>query len=437
MRLKKTGYGNLIGAICIVAMFFIGSCSSPTQIPIDEKSITEFHLMNDKVINRLQSQINLFIDYSTCMADAVTSSEFFSQIRPRITGMNPTLYGIKGNNIDLISSDNVTVNVELNKITEIPYANIRDACKIICSGNNQAILITDGEYWTVGIGEMTDLPYLLDPFTTWLSKGFSIYIYVEDYIENYHGLSFPKKRFYFIFTDDKLKNNIYQDLKRAFQVSPLGPTLKIFRLSNNDIQLTGKLSVYDQIESTLVTDRGITAFDIESEWENLDMYVLNATNSEDGAAIEGGNYLMRGLKMSPDPISFYTYPELDIKVYNVSEGYLNYKKPDLDSCEVRDIFILDKDLYRNTGEIGIKMSKHYSNSLKEETENLLRIDIIAKETKKRISMTDLVWKSLSTNATNISVYQSILQTIQKPEIDPALCNKVLYTIYLKTKAYKI
>ena len=438
MSFKLPKYKGLIRALCIASMIGIGSCKSPTHFTVDEKSIMEFHAKTDSAINRLDSHVNLFIDYSTCMAEAVKSSQFFSQIRPRITGINPTLYGIKGNNIEMISNDNVAVNVELNKIAEFPYADLKGAFSQICDKNNQAILITDGEYWTPGIGEMTDLPYFKDQFVKWLSKGFDIYIYVEDYVEQYHGKAFAKKRFYFIFTDDNLKNNIYEELKRAFTVSPLSPILKLYKLSTKDFLPDGKLVVYDQIESTQVTEKGFVAFDIGSEWENLDMYVLNATNAEDGTSVAGGNYLIRGLKITPYPDSVYTFPELDIKVYNVSENYLDStKEVNLESCEAKDLFILDKELYKGTGEIGIKMSKNYSNSLSEETENLLRIDIVAKETKKRLNMEDFIWQSLSGKATNISIYQSILQTIEDQAIDPARSGKPLYTIYLKTKAYKI
>jgi hypothetical protein len=436
MSLKLPIFKVLIGAFCLCFIFILESCDPPTPITINEKSITEFHMKNYPVINRLNSGVNLFIDYSTCMVEAVNSSEFFNRIRPRITGMNPTLYGIRGNNIDMISSDNVSVNVELNRLREYPYANLIGACQQICDGNNQAILMTDGEYWTPGIGEMTDLPYFKDSFVKWLSRGFDIYIYVEDYNEKYHGRVYAKKRFYFIFTDDNLSNNIFEGLIRAGDFAQLSSSLKLIKLSNRDIQIRGNLTVHTDLVSTLVTDRGITAFEIGSEWEDLGKYVLYATNSVNGADTTGGDYLIRGLQMTSDPISAYSYPDLDIKVYNVSESYLDTVKPDLSSGEVRDVFILDKELYRKSGEIAIKMAEDYNNSLSEDTENLLRIDIVSRVTDKRIDETDFEWQSLSTSAINRSVYESIIQTLNDPLIDPARNNEILYTIYLKTCALK-
>jgi hypothetical protein len=93
-------------------------------------------------------------------------------------------------------------------------------------------------------------------------------------------------------------------------------------------------------------------------------------------------------------------------------------------------------LFLKTGEIAIKMAEDYNNSLSEETENLLRIDIVSRVTDKRIDETDFEWQSLSTSAINRSVYESIIQTLNDPLIDPARNNEILYTIYLKTCALK-
>jgi hypothetical protein len=438
MRFILHKFKGLIGAFCIILIFNFESCSPPTPITIDENSIQEFHMKSGNGNERLNSGVNLYIDYSTCMVEAVRSSAFFAQIRPRITGMNPVLYGIKGNNINKITSDNVTVNVELNNINEFPYANLKRASEQICSGNNQAIMITDGEYWTEGIGEMTDLPFFKDAFIIWLSRGFDIYVFVEDYREEYRSVSYDKKRFYFIFTDDNLQNNIYEGLNSAFDFSQYSSSVRLVKLSLNDIQIRGKLSFYSELESTLITDRGFTAFEIESDWNNMDTYILNATNSDDGTVIEGGNYLLRGLQMTSDMLSAYSYPDLDIKVYNVSSSFLYNEKPDLPKCEIKDVFVFDKELYKKTGEIGIKMSKDYYNynSLRDTSQNLLRIDIVAEVTNKRLNESDFEWRSLSSRGLNRSVYESIFQTIIDPLIDPSLNKKGLYTIYLKTDALK-
>jgi len=434
IRFKVQRCRDLLWILFIYLMSGLESCKSPTVVQIDEKSITDFHLMNLQSANELNPEVKLFIDYSTCVAQAVNSSDFFRQIRPRITGLNPILYGIRGSKIDSISADKDIINQELSEVNEIPYADLETASKIICDGNNQAILITDGEYWTEGIGERTDLAYLKDPFIKWLARGFDIYIYIEGYEENYFGKNYSKKRFYFLFTDDRLSSNIFRELNKAFNVSPLGTDLRLVKLSNSDILVGDKLAVFPDLDSKLITDKGFTAFEIMSDWKSMDEYVLNAKNSEDGTPIAGGTYLLRGLKMASDENSTYNYSELGITVYNVSQSFLNNAKTDLSSCEVKNMFVLDEELYKKTGEIGIKISGDYYNSLSEESENLFRIDIYAKNTGKKINREDFEWKSMSKNEVNSSVFESILQTIDNALIDPAVTNNPLYTIYLKTNS---
>lgn len=42
-----------------------------------------------------------------------------------------------------------------------------------------------------------------------VEKGHDIYIVAEPYKEAYNGNVFDKKRFYFLFTDSRVPNNIY------------------------------------------------------------------------------------------------------------------------------------------------------------------------------------------------------------------------------------
>jgi len=423
---------DFAGVFCIGLVSCFVSCTDPTPVQINEKSITEFHQLNEQTANKLNSGVDLFIDYSTCVAEAVRSSDFFSHIRPRITGLNPVLYSIKGDAIDSVSSNKDIINQEISLIKEISYSNLEAAGQIICTGNDQAILVTDGEYWTVGAGERTDLAYLKDPFIKWLVRGFDIYVYIEDYEERYFGQLYSKKRFYFLFTDDKLANNIYQELNKAFIVSPLSESLHLIKLSNTDIQISNHLTVFPDLDSKVITDKDFTAIEILSDWESLDEFVLYAKDPESGSSVPGGTYLVRGLKMTSDPGSSYSYPELSIKVYNVSQSYLNNEKADLSACEIQDFFILDEELYKSNGEIGIKLSEDYYNSLNAETENLLRIDIFAKKTDKNIQRNDFEWKSMSKAGTNSSVFESVLQTVDNASVDPSFNHQVLYTIYLKT-----
>ena len=438
MNFKILKANNLIGFLSILLFSVCDSCVKPRVIPIDKVTITNFHQKNIEPTIMIGPNVNLFIDYSTCVVDAVRSSAFFHQIRSRITGLipTPTLYGLKGQSIVQIGNNMDVINQELNNIHEISYANIEGACHQICMNNEQAILITDGEYWTAGIGERTDLAYLKDSFVKWISKGFEIYVYIESYIEKYNGNNYNKKRFYFLFTDDKIQNNIYQELNKAFSVSPINSSLKLIKLSNSDIQPNGKFSINQDLSSTVLIDENFSAYEIGDDWDTIDEFILNAKDPNTGISIPGGGYLLNGLKLTSNPLSPYTYAQLDLKVYQVSENFINKQKIDFNANEVNDIFTLDNNLYKKSGEIGIKILGDYSKSLSKTSENLLRIDIIAKTVNKKLNRADFEWKSLSVNGTNSSVFESILQTIDNDKIDPGSSQKILYTLYLKTSPLK-
>ena len=62
-------------------------------------------------------------------------------------------------------------------------------------------------------------PYLADAFKTWMKKGHDIFIISEPYIETNNGLQYNKKRFYFLFTDTRLKVTIQRKGMAGYQAS--------------------------------------------------------------------------------------------------------------------------------------------------------------------------------------------------------------------------
>ena len=61
-------------------------------------------------------------------------------------------------------------------------------------------------------------PYLAEAFKTWLKKGHDIFIFVEPYEELVGARSVQKKRFYFLFTDQRLPDNIYNRVKLSVRL---------------------------------------------------------------------------------------------------------------------------------------------------------------------------------------------------------------------------
>lgn len=91
---------------------------------------------------------------------------------------NPVFYSIKGNVIKEETKDRQMVYQLLRTVKEVNNADIKTAVNRIVNGNRQAVLITDGEFFTQGItGDNLNNPYLSESFRTWMKKGNDIYTY--------------------------------------------------------------------------------------------------------------------------------------------------------------------------------------------------------------------------------------------------------------------
>ena len=69
-------------------------------------------------------------------------------------------------------------------------------------------------------------------FKKWLLKGHDIHIIAEPYQEVYKGQTFNKKRFYIIFTDDRIEGNIYSRISEVVNLEDF-PQIDEFHLSGN------------------------------------------------------------------------------------------------------------------------------------------------------------------------------------------------------------
>lgn len=310
---------GLLFFILIICITLVSSCDTTERYEVDIDELQNIYSLT-KPTSTLVSDIELYVDYSTCVIEAVSNSAFFSSIRPRITGANPTLFAIKGPVISEISSDKDIVNQELNKITEISYADINGAVDKICNQNKQAILITDGEYWTNPEGERIDLPYMKDSFIKWINKGRVIQVISESYQESYRGKKHSKKRFYFFFTDDKLENNIYEEISKADGFK--SADVDFFKMTNSDIKVNRSISVNSNLNSKIDTTKIFDFIEIDNHWKDIYNFVILVTD-DDGNQVEGGNPLIENIKIENYDLSNYKINELELKAYNISDQYLD------------------------------------------------------------------------------------------------------------------
>jgi hypothetical protein len=378
----------------------------------------------------LKAGVNLFVDYSSCVKDAVRNSDFFAAVRPRITGLNPLLYSMRGSETVRVSDDMDVINRELNSLDDVPYADIKGTVELICSSDCQAILITDCEYWTKGEGERTNLPYLKVPFIEWINRGHVIYVVVERYVEMYRGKRCDKKRFYFFFTDDRLRDNVFEEIRRTGDFSRYG--VVCHKLCNSDIRIDRTaLTADENLTFDVNSSRSFDYVEIYDGWDIISRYVMEAEDDE-GNPVAGGNPLIRGIRFSD--YGNYRIESVGVRVSDITQAYCD-SLPLSAAKDVSAGFRLDP----SGGELKLRLTDRIFEYLGYEYGgNLFRVDfVVGSAANLPLPEEDFSWRSLSIPGTdNLSVYESIRQTLDNPAVNPARQNGgVIHTIFIKTKPY--
>ena len=101
-----------------------------------------------------EHQLNLFVDYSTCIAQAMnydqTGSRFYQALVPALSHETKHYFSIKGNSIMEESGETYSL---LKTVAEVNYADLATAADMIANGNTEAVLLTDGEYYQQSIAK--------------------------------------------------------------------------------------------------------------------------------------------------------------------------------------------------------------------------------------------------------------------------------------------
>lgn len=309
---------------------------------------------------------------------------------------------------------------------------------MIVSKNHQALLITDGEYWTRSEGERFDLPYMKDALKKWLLKGFDVFIYIERYHESYSGSLRSKKRFYFVFTDSSVEDNLFDQLQKA-GASQL-ESIETFVVTNSDIRIEGNLTINNDLSYSLL-NKNLKYFEIENEWKDIIQYVLYAVNDSTGEVIPGGKPIFSGIKLASKELAHYTISEIGLRVTDISPAFIDSSMNNEIDDEITDLseyFHLDYSPI--SSEIEIRINPSISNlfEFKNRT-NLWQFDICVKNSSvKTLDKGLFSWLSLSnSNRTNESIYQSIIQTLDDLQVNPKNYNNgVVYSFLIKSAVIK-
>ena len=436
----------MVSAMCLT----LSSCflkdifgGSPRVEVEDMVNITSFHkattgtnktqLATDKD-GKGGAVVDLYIDYSDCMTTAILS-EYYMNVQPAIIACNPNYYSIKGGDITYESNDKMKVHQLLNGIKNVDYSNLKGAVDSILKNNHEAILITDGEYYQKGIGANLNNPYLADEFKEWLTRGLDVYVYSEPYQSG----KFTKNRYYMLFTDHRIDNNIQQIFSRN---APKDSKVKMvhlysgipgFQVAESGVTLNEQL--LDTKEGKVYPAQGFEWNVLDAKWEDIYNYIAQAEDKKD-------RIFLSGIKLTVGEEDAYRPEEIEVKTYEISDAYLNFNPKDKQHPtlgeELEDFLKIDEDAWKK-GNVVLKFDDDFEgDGLTGEEGNLLRIDICVKESKENFTSNPAIgdkFKFDSPYGMNTSVYESLKQTLLDPAISPEKKgNPVIYTIYLSTYA---
>lgn len=441
----KSYLSNLGAAVLLVSMSGMATSCGSSRVD-DLSKIKAFHnattknssnsLATDNT-NKGGTAVDLYIDYSDCMTTA-SESNYYKSVQPAIIACNPNYYSIKGNDIKFESNDKMKVHQLLNGITNVDYSNIKGAVDSIISKNREAILITDGEFYQKNVGANLNNPYLADEFKKWLTAGHDIYVYSEPYTSG----KFTKNRYYMLFTDHRLDNNIQQIFSRN---APKNDQVKMVHL-------------YSGIPSAKVADSGVTFNEqllitpdgeidlpmsyeshiMDAKWNDVYDYILNATD-DNGNQLKGGDFFLKGITVDVTEEDAYMPSEIEVKCYEISDMYEEFdpKKPRVSlPTPLSDMFVIDEAQWKK-GNVVLKLHPDFNgSSLNGASGNLLRVDVCVKKSKENFSENENIggnFKFDSPYGFNTSVYESLKQTLLDPAISPENNgDPVIYTVYLST-----
>ena len=435
-------FSKIYSLLIITSVSLLTSCGG--NMTPDLSYLPEFIKHNNpEVKSSLSDSVDLFIDYSTCVAEA-KNSNYFKSTHPSIVDCSPSFYSIKGSIIKKETDDRQEVYNLLSNIREINHADIKSAVKMIVNNNHQAVLITDGEYYMQGnVRDNLNNPYLAEEFRIWLNKGYDIYFYCEPYLESNR---YNKYRYYILFTDDNIYDNINDRFSRSASAEDNGVTL--FHLCDGQLRVTMDEN-YPVINEALSPsentkiENGIDIQEYYLSWKDMTKYLTEGDINY--------TYILRGLYIDNSEANSYKIEDITPVVYQLYPAYEEYcncmaigdslPKPKKFK-KVENVFEIDEDIFEETGEIVLKLEDNFDGAgdLSFDHPNLLKIDFVVTDAENNFTNNEdlnyaFKWKSISAaqgHAENTSLYESISQVLQSPKFNPKKREVILYTVYLST-----
>ena len=438
-------------AASLVGFGLLSSCSN--HIPTDDYGeyfpyIEESHYANFfKGIDAIESgNLSLYVDYSTCNVLGQNSA-FYQALVPSWTAATKYYYSIKGS--DIIKEEGPTFDL-LRTIQEVNYADLKSAVEQMANSDSESVLLIDGEFYqqTIAKGNINN-PYMASALKTWLQKGHDIFVFSEPYVEPYKGQSYNKKRFYIIFTDVRLRDNIYDRIKQTVKLQNY-PDVEMFHLSADHPSLTAEGSSTKPNENLSAKVNGFGSFEAQEwpiDWKNgIEPLVVYAVNPQTGETLPDGESFTGGLKVDRNSFGGYRISSVAAKVYNINQEFTDFctakqtgekYKADFALTPLDNFIKLDDMEFQKHGIINLYFNgQMYTPDpvLNGSPYNFIKIDICVSEVQDMFSQFAHQFEFESIDMpgqTNTSVAESIRQCLADPDIKTMISTCPIYTIYIK------
>lgn len=449
----------LLGAVIIgviIAGVSITSCKK-NNAPYDTKHLSQFHQLTteNEDVNIKADELSLFVDYSNCISDGMHSPFYQKMVSP-LTAATKHYWSIKG---DLISEEPLSdssrgVYYLLNNVQETSYAALDKAIEQMANGDNESVLLTDGELFTQTVTkDSPSNPYMHAAFKKWLMKGHDIHIIAEPFKELYNGQIYDKKRFYIIFTDDRIEGNIYDRIKGIVNFEDF-PAVDEFHMSGNYpwiIPSDGKSSQPNESVAAQISPYG--SFEIQDwqvDWKNIINLIANGYD-EQGNPLPNGEKLIGGLRINKNAFGCYRIKDIDVKVSNINADYFDiYNRLEMGEkvghtqitpTELENFIIVDHEEFKKHGNVDLYFDINQfapKGELNGKPFNYFKIDIVVKDLENILgnSIDMFNFDSIvNEGQTNVSISESLKNCVFDPDLMNKLKGKVLYTIYVKSDKY--
>ena len=451
MKITHLILGLLIGVGSLIGIGCLTGCGGGTPTPDSADKLAEFHeFYFEKQNEKLNpNALALYVDYSNCIAEG-QHSRFFQAFEPSLTASAKQYFAVKGKNIEPHAAD--STYALLRTIENVPFADLKTAAERIANGNTEGVLLTDGEYYEPTVTKGNDNnPYLAEAFKTWLKKGHDIFIFVEPYEELVGARSVQKKRFYFLFTDQRLPDNIYNRVKQSVRLEDF-PGTSEFHFSVHAPFLyspDGKGMQPDELLRAKVvkTAGNYEVQDWEAGWEDDIEPILVNGEDEEGKKLENGKPFETGLRVDRNSLGGYRIDRLTAKVSNVNQPYTDFctakeekvqPEKEIEPADCEGFVKVDDKKFSANGIVELTFAGDLYNpdeALDGDPFNYTKIDLFATD----ISPMTNVYLPLFTfeslthpGEQNVSVGASIEQCLINPEIKERILKTPIYTLYIKS-----